>query len=112
MRKVFSAKSSKKGAELTAAATAYGVKHKFKAVRHELLKKVSGQHVAGVVKYVTVEGTGTAMPKKGRTPAVVVEYTGRYAKGGKVFDSSRGKGGSAFEFTVGMKQVIPCFESR
>ena len=112
MRKVFSAKSSKKGVEMTAAATAYGVKHNFQAIRHELLKKVSGQHEAGTVKYVIVEGTGTAMPKKSRTPAVVVQYTGTYAKDGKVFDSSRGKGESAFEFTVGLKQVIPCFDSR
>ena len=45
-------------------------------------------------------------PKAGDN--LLVHYTG-LIEGGKTFDSSRDRN-SPFEFTIGEKQVIPCWE--
>ncbi|KAG0246386.1 hypothetical protein BGX31_002687 [Mortierella sp. GBA43] len=56
----------------------------------------------GVVKNTIKAGDGVRFPKRGQT--VIIHYTGKLKKNGKVFDSSIG--GDPFETVIGVGDVI------
>lgn len=62
--------------------------------------------LAGTTVHTITEGNGQ---KPTRGQQVEVHYTGTLKKGGNKFDSSRDRG-QKFKFTLGVGQVIKCWD--
>lgn len=90
-------------AQWAGAAGAFGIAATTSFLVRPLSASAAGSETPrqGVQRVVVKEGTGV-QPKRGQV--CEVHYTGRLEKGGKVFDSSVGRG--SFKFRVGMGEVI------
>ena len=78
-----------------------------KAEKDQEEKKEERNLPAGMKMEVTEEGTGDMTEAKDRVKA---HYTGKLLDG-TVFDSSKNKGRTPLEFTVGAGQVIKCWDA-
>jgi len=99
---------AKEAAKKDSARRALEYEEEVKGFNDKVEKADELEIAAGVWKRVAVHGDSKLSPPRPHDQ-VKVHYTGTLASNGQKFDSSRDRG-KPFTFTMGIQQVIPCWE--